>query len=537
MGIFLRFLAVLGLMLSLAMGVIAPRVATASCLEALVQSQVEADFQFVISGAGPAGLTQALQLIQAGVPAQEILVLEKRSPEDLRGHGSRTRIVTLDSYADDVLKSLGVWLQGSELDAIHFVHGREHHLLRLNGAQSALIENLMGRRVVRTITLGDLEKALLKVAREKGIEVRFSTQAQQWSHEDGKVHFHLGARDQKNALHLTEVTAGFGLIAEGKKSAARDAFRVAYQPFSLGENPRYLGYDFSIPETLRNPAGSFYNFFDEQGAIIGFLFAAGEHGSLTIYAADSLDIGDQFQMRKYQAFMSKMIAAAGFGPHLVDRESIFQFDGSLSYSEQVRVQQTFFTGDSARSTDPAAGNGVNTAIAFDSVAVREFASELSKVDVRAPGAADSKEAALRKLSRALSRHSQYTLEMSVWIQNVMQWIYKHWSFSETMMGMIEAAPLLPESVTSPFHPFEFRNDRALLAKHDLKSALAKKIGFIRKAAIAFTPFNPIGKEILARTNRLGEPLARNVLFEEALSYGKSVLNVPLPPENPRGIKP
>lgn len=529
----LRKIAILSLVCLVLNGLAYAAPNSGECVRHLVKPSVtrKSQYQFVVSGGGPAGLTEALQLVKAGIPAGEILVLEKRGPGEAHGHGTRNRIVTLDSYSEDVLKSLGVVLEGNELDAIHFVHGRERHLLRLNGAQSTVIENLMGRRVSRTLTLGYLEQALLKTVEEKGIEVVFSNQAQAWKQIEGKVYFQVGERSDENEISETPVIAAdFALIAEGKKSVTRDELQLAYQPHSKGENPRYLGYDFKIPAYLQRKTGSFYNFFDEQGAIIGYLFGAGDRGSLTIYTSKDFDIHDLRQWVPYQTFIRKMISAADFGFQTISAENIFQFDGALAQSEQIRVQQILLTGDAARSTDPASGNGVNTAIAFDSVAVRDFALALTNAG-QSQNSGVKVDAALNQLSKALLANTQYTFEMSVWIQNVMKWIFKNWSFSETMMGMIEAAPLLPEPIVSPFHPGTDSKPK------NLKETLAKKLRALRTLTMEFTPFNSIGKNILSRTNRLSEPLTQTVYFEEALDYGKSALSVPIPPKNPRGLVP
>ncbi len=149
----------------------------------VVAAVATVDYDYIIQGAGPAGLSAALELRNAG--AKNILIIEKRElgegkfrifPEgDLEEFiptnqnqnlwATRKRIIAFDRKALERMKELGVRFPYKSIKGMH-LHSetQESVYFPLKGLRAAAIRAYLGRDFVAALSISDLEKGLLEKA-------------------------------------------------------------------------------------------------------------------------------------------------------------------------------------------------------------------------------------------------------------------------------------------------------------------------------------------------------------------------------------
>jgi 2-polyprenyl-6-methoxyphenol hydroxylase-like FAD-dependent oxidoreductase len=101
----------------------------------------------------------------------------------------------------------------------------------------------------------------------------------------------------------------------------------------------------------------------------------------------------------------------GFGSNPLSKSSIY--DGSILQAESVQSGQIFLLGDTARTTDPISGNGVNVAI-HDGVLIGDFA--------RNRMSARDEAKARQVLVSNLREDTRWSLEGSLYFQSLIRWL-------------------------------------------------------------------------------------------------------------------
>ncbi|WP_417599590.1 FAD-dependent oxidoreductase [Pararhodobacter oceanensis] len=173
----------------------------------------------VISGAGPVGLSLALQLARAGVG---VTVLEMRSDVNLTSKASTFHASTLD-----LLQTLGVldpmMAQGIRVDHVQYREASGRVIARM-GFETLADETrnpfrLHCEQAVLSVMLRDL------LAKEDAADIRFCSAVETVQETEGKVV--VGYRDL-NTQALHDIHADYLFGCDGALSAVREACRIGY---------------------------------------------------------------------------------------------------------------------------------------------------------------------------------------------------------------------------------------------------------------------------------------------------------------------
>lgn len=383
---------------------------------------------FVISGAGPAGLATALELAAAGVPPSEILVLETR---EFESYATRTRTIVLDAEAVMQLKRLQVTLPGAGFAHVDIHQGNHRfRIANIGAARDALIHNAFGRTFAQSLRISDLEKALLERFLAMGGQIQFSVRPQWVDIANGRVHFRRSDFPDKVS------TTRFVFIAEGAKSTSRESLGIAMIPVPYGMNPQFVGLDFDFDSSSVAQKGEDLGghlFFKRNGQLEGYGFVSDRGGSFGAY----LPPGKTETREESLSRLKQMIRASG-AKIISQWGNLYSYTGHLYAAESVDVGarpnsaqpgKIFLIGDAARTTDPISANGLNTALRDASAAGRFIKQwKASPVD-----------AELRFVA-SIRRNSQYTLWGSRTFEDWVEWVGSNGQVARLGFGLVHFLP-------------------------------------------------------------------------------------------------
>ncbi len=384
-------------------------------------------YQWIIAGAGPSGLSTALFLLDAGVNPKDLLVLEMRHESGVIdeeahqatfskfAHGTRSRTIGLEQTTVDLLEKSGVKLQGSPLEAISF-----HYDYDINGALTGaqrrigisrnhlhLIEGITNRQFRKTISISDLEKSLLKAFRAKGGTVQFRRKAYL-----KPVGNDVEVTAQSPDGNVQTYYSKFGVIADGKSSTSRTALGVDFTNVENDVRQIYLSADFNWPRLQGHNyrKGALHLFFDRDSKMIAYVGAAETGGSIGLLLPQNTVLSEQ-TIDDYRPLLRVIAQAIDLPLQNLKEPAIFS--GELQQTEKVVHGNITIIGDAVRSTDPISANGVNVAI-LDAWQVAQFEKE------KWNGIKKAQE----NLESNIKANTKWSIQGSLYFQEMIKWWLK-----------------------------------------------------------------------------------------------------------------
>ncbi len=320
-----------------------------------VSPGLRSQYRLVVSGAGPGGLSAALAAIREGVPAREILLVEKRRPDGKPGsYGSRKRVVLLDGTSTSILKSYGVPLPGTPLQTMAvFLETGGIKYFPNRGIWRQVIEGIFGSRSLdRLASLGDIERSLFQQFQRLGGQVVFGETLTPIEQSDSEALVQIG--DKKIRTDLL-------VIFEGARSSTLE--NIPQTHVEKENTSHFLSLDFAASKSSNIRPGEIFSLADSKQDVFIYGFAGRDWVSVNMMlprGVSETDLNNPSVRRHYLRLLQEMAQVYGFRVDPADPGSAYS--GLLSARDLLRVGSVVFGGDALRTTDAISGTGANVAI-------------------------------------------------------------------------------------------------------------------------------------------------------------------------------
>lgn len=315
-----------------------------------------ADYDVIVVGAGPAGLTTATALARHGV---RVLVVEKHP-----GLSIFPKAVGVRPRSMEIFRSWG--LEPEVRRRSQYARVEMSVSPTLSGPREVLSMGLpdpdvLARTSPTTIAMcgqDQLEAVLLDHLESRGGEVRFRTQLTGLAQTHGVVTAQLLDRD---GGARTEVTARYLVGADGGRSAVRSLIGVEFE--TLGSEGNHLAVLFRADLSSVMPDPPYVLSIVTAPGVDG-LFATTAQQDRWIYDADwHPEAGDRLEDWTPERVTDRLRAASGIPDLRPEIIGLFPWDFGAGIAHGYRRGRIFLVGDAAHRTTPRGATGMNTGIA------------------------------------------------------------------------------------------------------------------------------------------------------------------------------
>src|SRR5258708_2228923 len=298
----------------------------------------------LIAGAGPTGLTAAMELARRDITFRLIEKAEQRSPfsKALALHARTLELLELSSakLADTFVRE-GYTAPGANLSA-----GTDHPVVADFSGLDTRYPYLLIVPQARTEELLEAQLAGLGHDIERGVELKDLTQdasevIAQLQHADGQVE---------------QVHARYVLGCDGAHSTVRHSLGVPF-PGKGYAWTAFLG-DVKLDEEVTSKGVT--QFLNERGLMMVFPFQDGYSRVITIDTAyQHSSAHEALTLDELQDSINAIVAAP---TRLRDPRWLTRWSAQLRQVPQYRVGRVFLAGDAAHVHSPAGGQGLNTGV-------------------------------------------------------------------------------------------------------------------------------------------------------------------------------
>ena len=314
------------------------------------------DYDVIVIGAGPSGLTTATALVRSGV---RVLVVEKhrglsifpkatgirpRSMEILRGWGLETEI-RRRSQPNQLGMAVSPTLAGPR------------QVIDL-GLPADEIVSLATPTLLAICGQDQLEQVLLDHLRARGGAIRFSTEMVGFSQTDDGVCVTLRPRDRQAGY---QVTAQYLVGADGGRSQVRAGVGIEFE--SLGSEGNHLSVLFDADLSAVLPDRPYVLNAVVAPGVEG-LFAATGQPTRWIYDMEwHPEASEELKDWTSERITARLRAASDLPDLNPEIIGVFPWDFGAGVANGYRRGRVFLVGDAAHRTTPRGATGMNTAIA------------------------------------------------------------------------------------------------------------------------------------------------------------------------------
>lgn len=297
----------------------------------------------LIVGAGPTGLTAALELTRFGIPVR---LIEKRDQPDVTSRALGVQARTLELMEQRGLAEQFVRCGNPACGASLYGDGKRISRIDFSRIDSRYAYLLLIPQV-------ETERILREALEKAGGAVEWSVEAFALGQPEKSESVTAALRHKDGGLE--EVECEYLISAEGAHSIVRHSLGLEFEGKSL--NNRYALGDFFIDGDL---PGSDLHIFSSQFGFMG-LFPLGE-GRFRLIASDPLSRPDESAPPSLDELQSLYDQRSFIPAHFHDMQWSSWFHINSRMIRSLRERRAFFGGDSAHIHSPAGGQGMNTGI-------------------------------------------------------------------------------------------------------------------------------------------------------------------------------
>jgi putative polyketide hydroxylase len=314
------------------------------------------DYDVIVIGAGPSGLTTATALARSGV---RVLVVEKhqglsifpkatgirpRSMEILRGWGLEAEVRRRSQP-----NQLGM--------AISPTLAAPRQVVDLGLPNDEVVAAVTPTRLA-ICGQDQLEQVLHDHLRARGGTIRFRTEMVGFSQTEDAVCVTLRPRDGQASY---QVTAQYLVGADGGRSQVRAAVGIEFEPLGSEGNHLAVLFDADLSAVLPDPP---YVLNAVVAPGVEGLFAATGQPTRWIYDMEwHPEAGEHLEHWTPERIIARLRAASGLPDLNPEIIGVFPWDFGAGIAHGYRRGRVFLVGDAAHRTTPRGATGMNTGIA------------------------------------------------------------------------------------------------------------------------------------------------------------------------------
>ena len=317
---------------------------------------VPTDYDVLVVGAGPSGLTTATALARFGV---RVLVVEKH-----RGLSIFPKAVGVRPRSMEIFRGWGLEPEVRRRSQ----HGRVEMSVQptLTGPRQVVPMGLpdpdaLARTSPEPLALcgqDQLEAALLEHLESRGGEIRFRTEVTGLVQSPGLVTVQLLDRDGGG---LTDVTAHYVVGADGGRSLVRSLIGIEFE--SLGSEGNHLAVLFRADLSAVTTDPPYVLSVVVAPGVEG-LFAATAQTDRWMYDMEwHPEAGEHLDYWTPERITARLRAASGLPDLDPEIVGAFPWDFGAGIAHGYRRDRVFLVGDAAHRTTPRGATGMNTGIA------------------------------------------------------------------------------------------------------------------------------------------------------------------------------
>ena len=314
------------------------------------------DYDVIVIGAGPSGLTTATALARSGV---RVLVVEKH-----RGLSIFPKATGIRPRSMEILRGWGLEAEVRRRSQPNQLGMAISPTLAVPGQVVEL--GLPTDEVVAAVTptrlaicgQDQLEQVLHDHLRVRGGTIRFRTEMVGFSQTDDAVCVTLRPRDGQASY---QVTAQYLVGADGGRSQVRAGVGIEFEPLGSEGNHLAVLFDADLSAVLPDPP---YVLNAVVAPGVEGLFATTGQPTRWIYDMEwHPEAGEQLEDWTAERIIARLRAASGLpdlNPKII---GVFPWDFGAGIAHGYRRGRVFLVGDAAHRTTPRGATGMNTGIA------------------------------------------------------------------------------------------------------------------------------------------------------------------------------
>jgi putative polyketide hydroxylase len=314
------------------------------------------DYDVIVIGAGPSGLTTATALVRSGV---RVLVVEKH-----RGLSIFPKATGIRPRSMEILRGWGLEAeirrrsQPNQLGmAISPTLAAPRQVVDLGLPNDDVASAATPTRLA-ICGQDQLEQVLHDHLRGRGGTIRFCTEMIGFSQTDDAVRVTLRPRDGQASY---QVTAQYLVGADGGRSQVRTGVGIEFEPLGSEGNHLAVLFDADLSAVLSDPP---YVLNAVVAPGVEGLFATTGQPTRWIYDMEwHPEAGEQRQDWAAKRIIARLRAASGLPDLNPEIIGVFPWDFGAGIAHGYRRGRVFLVGDAAHRTTPRGATGMNTGIA------------------------------------------------------------------------------------------------------------------------------------------------------------------------------